>query len=149
MRELVWTTLLVGILVPAAVSAEEDGGAPDAGTYTQAQPVQNPAHMGPPTGRSTDPNGNMGNEGRTGRASVPWDAAARDVAAVSDAPLVADGAVVPDGGSPDAPLASPKAPPESGGEGTSGGDTNKGGAEPDHTTAPSQGGSTFGEPKSE
>jgi hypothetical protein len=151
MRELVWTTLLAGILIPAAVSAEEDGGAPDSGAYTQPQPVQNPADMGPPTGRSTDPNGNMGDEGRTGRASVPVDADARDVASTTDAALVADGAVVPDGGSPDAPLASPKAPPESGGEGTSGGNTPKGGAgdEPDRTSTPSQGGSTFGEPKSE
>jgi hypothetical protein len=77
------------------------------------------------------------------------DAATRDVATVSDAPLVVDGAVLPDAGSPDAPLASPKTPPESGGEGTSGGNTHKGGAEPDRTSTPSQGGSTFGEPKSD
>jgi hypothetical protein len=70
MREIVLATLLAGIIVPATVSAQMDGGVPDGTTYTEPQPMQSD-----PTGRSTDPNGNMGNDGRTGRDGGVSDAA--------------------------------------------------------------------------
>ena len=71
MRELALATFLAGILIPATLSAQPDGGLPDGMAGGEPHATQMDDHH---TGYSSDPNGNMGDEGRTGRDAGAADA---------------------------------------------------------------------------
>ena len=73
MRKTIFALLLSGSLVPVAASAQMDGGAPTDGSYVAPRSVDD-GEMGGHTGSSLDPNGNMGNEGRTGKPAQSSDA---------------------------------------------------------------------------
>jgi hypothetical protein len=78
MRKTALAMLLAGIMAPAVASAQLDGGVD--GMYVAPSPVvgQDPSR---PTGYSSDPNGNMGDTGRTQKPvqRPPQDAGAPDV----------------------------------------------------------------------
>lgn len=71
MREIALATLIAGILFPATLNAQPDGGLPDGMASGEPRAMQMDDH---PTGYSSDPNGNMGDEGRTGRDAGAADA---------------------------------------------------------------------------
>lgn len=63
MRKTILAMLLSGI-IPATASAQMDGGSPPDGSYVSPSAVD---ETGGHTGSSSDPHGNMGNTGRTGK----------------------------------------------------------------------------------
>ena len=69
MRKMAFAISLL-VSVPVTASAQVDGGMPD----EMPNPVAD-GEQGGHTGNSRDPNGNMGDVGRTGKP-VPWDAGA-------------------------------------------------------------------------
>ena len=73
MRKTIFALLLSGSLVPAVASAQLDGGAPTDGSYVAPRSMDD-GEPGGHTGSSLDPNGNMGNEGRTGKPAQSSDA---------------------------------------------------------------------------
>src|SRR6516164_3029722 len=71
MRKTALAMLLSGILAPAAAHAQMDGGTPDGSYVTPAAADDSASAPGGHTGYSSDPNGNMGNKGRTGKDPGP------------------------------------------------------------------------------
>jgi hypothetical protein len=72
MRKTFLALLLSGVLAPAMVRAESvDAGTPDAPPVHSAHALAE--NDNGPTGYSSDPNGNMGDEGRTGKPATPGD----------------------------------------------------------------------------
>jgi hypothetical protein len=75
MRKTFLALLLSGVLAPAMVSAETaDAGTPDAPPARSSSQHAMAENDEGPTGYSSDPNGNMGNEGRTAKPAAPSDA---------------------------------------------------------------------------
>ena len=81
MRKTLLAMLLTGILAPAAARAQMDGGAPDGSYVTPAAAGDSASAYAGHTGYSGDPNGNMGDTGRTQKPvqRPPQDAGAPDV----------------------------------------------------------------------
>jgi hypothetical protein len=73
MRKMAFA-LSLAVSVPAAAVAAVDAGEPLDGPHAGTTAVAS-GEQGGHTGTSLDPNGNMGNVGRTGKP-VPWDAGA-------------------------------------------------------------------------